>query len=118
MTHQSAQPSTTTPVITFDAILGGRADRDRSDRDRSSSQPITFDQILQPQRSGSATTFDDILTQPGQLSPATSQTDLKAAAAGQAQSRSPSPAGGWAEQDKEAVKKFVAGLPDLGYMLR
>ncbi|GME60766.1 hypothetical protein GTA08_BOTSDO01271 [Neofusicoccum parvum] len=113
MTHQSAQPSTTTPVITFDAILGGR-----TDRDRSSSQPITFDQILQPQRSGSATTFDDILTQPGQLSPATSQTDLKAAAAGQAQSRSPSPAGGWAEQDKEAVKKFVAGLPDLGYMLR
>ncbi|KAF4314152.1 hypothetical protein GTA08_BOTSDO01271 [Botryosphaeria dothidea] len=115
--NPSATSSSNTPVITFDGILGGSATR----TDRSSSTPITFDDILQPSRSGSgsATTFDDILARPGSLSPATSQTDLKAAAADQAQGRSPSPiAGGWTEQDKVAVKNFVAGLPNLGYMLR
>lgn len=108
----SPEPSSTAPTITFDAILGGA-----TRTDRASSTPITFDQILQPSRDpmGSARTFDDILAKPGQLSQASSQQDLRAAAAGQTQA---GPVGGWAEQDKEAVKKFVAGLPDMSYMLR
>ncbi|OJD32969.1 uncharacterized protein BKCO1_340007 [Diplodia corticola] len=108
----SPDPTSTAPTITFDNILGGA-----TRTDRSSSTPLTFDQILQPsrERSGSARTFDDILAQPGQLSRANSQQSLKATAAGQAQA---GPVTNWAEQDKEAVKKFVAALPDMSYMLR
>ncbi|KAL1625668.1 hypothetical protein SLS54_003140 [Diplodia seriata] len=108
----SPDPTSTAPTITFDGILGGA-----TRTDRSSSTPLTFDQILQPsrERSGSARTFDDILAQPGQLSPANSQQDLKATATAQSQA---GPVSSWAEQDKEAVKKFVAALPDMSYMLR
>ncbi|KAH7054204.1 hypothetical protein B0J12DRAFT_447511 [Macrophomina phaseolina] len=114
----TAASSSGTPVITFDSILGGG---NATRTDRSSSSPLTFDDILQPGRkgSGSAKTFDDILAGPGSLSPATSQNDLRAAAADQAQNRTPSPiTAGWTEKDKEAVQKFVAALPDFGYMLR
>lgn len=114
MTPQSSTssfPSSTTttsaaapPVITFDKILGGA-----TRTDRSSSSPLTFDQILQPRR-GSARTFDDI------LAPAGAGAVEKGEGGEEGRSRSRSP--GWAERDGEAVRRFVGGLVDLGYMLR